>query len=214
MINWEEINMVKVTKEDVSVHHPNVEKIWDSLGGFSSYSFNKSHALAYSMIAYTTARVYTYRFEEFLEYQLNNAAKVKFELALEKLKSQGYKPHFPSYRNMADTDYKVYSTRSRVYGKLDEPRRTRKFRTLDERKEFIETEDYLLKDDSQLRMIVFPAGEKRQYDDIKEAFFGENPAPGSAYLKGCFRLTTEGRRPQIFCEDRSGLCDLITMLPK
>lgn len=95
---------MKLTKENVKVETVNPSNIWDMIESFASYAFNKSHAVAYSLISYQTAKVWTYNKDKFLEYQLNNATSEKVKKALNKAKELGYRVEFPTYHNIVKSD--------------------------------------------------------------------------------------------------------------
>lgn len=78
------------------------EKIWESLLGFAEYAFNKSHSVAYAVIGYDTAKIWTYGPQKYLEYTFNYDTNKRYGLAVEKCKELGLKFSFPSINNMAD----------------------------------------------------------------------------------------------------------------
>lgn len=51
-----------------------VEKLWDDIEKFASYSFNKSHSTAYAYLTYWTAWVKTYYTDEFFAVKLSTEA--------------------------------------------------------------------------------------------------------------------------------------------
>lgn len=91
---------MKLNSSNVTVSPVDPEKIWAKLVDFSSYSFNKSHSVAYAFVAYQTAKIWAYHQAEFLEMQLNYGGGDKYDAAVDKLKELGYKSHFPTYDNM------------------------------------------------------------------------------------------------------------------
>lgn len=78
--------------------------IWENLEKFSHYAFNKSHAVAYAVIAYETARIWAHEKNRFLEYHLNFGDAKK---AIDKCSQLGYKDIFPDITNMANEQYKI-----------------------------------------------------------------------------------------------------------
>lgn len=85
----------------------NPEEIWQMLVDFAKYGFNKSHAVAYSIIGYQTAKIWTYHKEEFLEFMLNYDTKKRYQQALDKCKELGFKFEYPTLSNMAGNKFKV-----------------------------------------------------------------------------------------------------------
>lgn len=83
------------------------QKIWEGLVNFGKYAFNKSHAVAYSIIAYMTAKIWTYYPHKLLEYTLNYDTKKRFNIAIDKCKELGIKFKFPTINNMTGNFYTV-----------------------------------------------------------------------------------------------------------
>ncbi|MGM0197365.1 DNA polymerase III subunit alpha [Enterococcus sp. AZ180] len=79
------------------------QEIWDQLAEFAKYAFNKSHAIAYTLISYMNAKLLTYNFPEYMEWIMNNNAK-KRPVAIKKCKERGYKITFPSHDKMVKAD--------------------------------------------------------------------------------------------------------------
>lgn len=187
---------MKVTKNDlVEIRDMNFETLWDGLVAFASYSFNKSHAIGYSQIAYQTAKLYKYRWQEYMEWHLNNGSQEKYKTALNHLVEAGYVPIYPDYHNMANNKLVVYSDRERVYkdGSKLVPDR-----------DFVENRDYEFSSTGKIRQITFPGDEPKQYDELVNALFDQTIRP-TAFLKGVFDNITK---------DRAGLLDLVNALTK
>lgn len=83
------------------------EIIWNKMVDFAKYAFNKSHSVAYSIIGYWTAWVWTYHKDEFLEHCLNYDTKKVYQQAIDKCKELGYKFDYPSIFDMGDKTFKV-----------------------------------------------------------------------------------------------------------
>ena len=56
-------------------------KVWNAMKGFAHYAFNKSHSVAYAIIAYATAKIWVYNRNNELEYLLNDGTKKKYKFA-------------------------------------------------------------------------------------------------------------------------------------
>lgn len=97
---------MKLNKDNVISSPVDPEKIWAKLVDFSSYSFNKSHSVAYAFVAYQTAKLWALHQGEFLEMQLNYGGD-KAKDAADKLKELNYKIHYPTYSNMKGTEVKI-----------------------------------------------------------------------------------------------------------
>jgi DNA polymerase III subunit alpha len=69
----------------------NAEEMWQKFEYFSGYGFNKSHAVAYSMISYQTAWLATYYNAEWACSFLDKEPEAKKEAAINIAKSWGYK---------------------------------------------------------------------------------------------------------------------------
>lgn len=187
---------MKITKNDiVGKKEVSTNKIWEGLVGFAAYSFNKSHAIAYSQISYQTAKLYRYRWQEYMEYHLNNSKKSS--TALEHLVEQGYKTIYPTYKNMNGDHFKVFSNRERVY------KDGTKFTPEDP--SFVETKDYSFTGkNGNIRQILIPGREPKNYDNLLDALFLQETR-ATAFLKGVFDSLTM---------DRSGLLDLVNALTR
>lgn len=85
-------------------------KVWDALKGFAHYAFNKSHSVAYAIIAYATAKIWTYQRDECLEYLLNGGTKDDFTNAIEKCKDLKMRMDYPSIETLGGTKYKIAKT--------------------------------------------------------------------------------------------------------
>ena len=80
------------------------EIIWDAMEGFARYAFNKSHAVAYALVSFYTARIWAHYKENFLEWLINNTSGPKKKAALETCKQLGWKLMFPDYRNIKNNN--------------------------------------------------------------------------------------------------------------
>ena len=98
-----------VNKSNSSLKQINPSELWSSLEDFASYAFNKSHAVAYSIIAYKTAAIWKYHKNEYLEYLLNYSAK-GYNDAIEECRREGKKFVFPDIHNMMGDKYIVTPT--------------------------------------------------------------------------------------------------------
>lgn len=83
------------------------EIMWKKLVDFSKYGFNKSHAVAYSIIGYQTAKIWAYKKDQFLEYCLNYDTKTRYQQAIDKCKELGYRFEYPNLNNMKGNKFKV-----------------------------------------------------------------------------------------------------------
>lgn len=81
------------------------EAIWKMLENYSHYAFNKSHSVAYAIIAYATARLWYYEKYKTLEYHLNLNSNEKFDIAIDNCKKLGVKYEFPKYNNAIGNNY-------------------------------------------------------------------------------------------------------------
>lgn len=93
-------------KEDFELTHADSVKIWEDLKGFAKYAFNKSHSVAYAIIAYYTAKMWANDRKNFIEYTLNNDTTERQQMMMDKCKELGYKFTYPS---IFDMDSKFYS---------------------------------------------------------------------------------------------------------
>lgn len=83
------------------------EKVWKALEGFAHYAFNKSHSVAYAIIAYATAKLWTYQKYELLEYCLNDGTKDNYALAMNKCKELNIKMDYPTLETMGDKKFHI-----------------------------------------------------------------------------------------------------------
>jgi len=94
-----------------------VEELWDQMEGFASYSFNLSHALAYSVITVQTAWIKYYYSAEFyaanIINDINNQAKVT--AFIEEAKKMGIKI-LPPDINESMTDFAIISNSTLRFG--------------------------------------------------------------------------------------------------
>lgn len=86
-------------------------KIWEQLKKFGSYAFNKSHAVAYSIIAYQTAKIWLYHRDQVLEYKLNYEKDEKYQAAISKCKQLNMKFVYPSFENLSNTETKIQDSK-------------------------------------------------------------------------------------------------------
>lgn len=76
------------------------EIIWENIAGFARYAFNKSHAIAYSLVSFQTAKIWANHKERYLEWVINNSSGPKKKAALETCKKLGWKLVFPTFRDI------------------------------------------------------------------------------------------------------------------
>lgn len=81
----------------------NPEEIWEDIREFAKYAFNKSHAIAYSIIGYQTAKLWTYHKEEFLQWMINYGTTKRKKQAIEFCQKSNMNLNFPSL-NVDSTD--------------------------------------------------------------------------------------------------------------
>lgn len=82
-------------------------EMWRRLSGFGSYAFNKSHALAYSIVAYQTAHVWTHNRNQFLENVMARDGKERRDQAFDKCRELGMSPAYPTMENMMHDTPKI-----------------------------------------------------------------------------------------------------------
>ncbi|NMB09726.1 MAG: hypothetical protein GX982_03430, partial [Tissierellia bacterium] len=63
-----------LSKNNIKKFEGDPEKIWDMLEGFARYAFNKSHAIAYSLVSFQTAKIWANHKERYLEWVINNSS--------------------------------------------------------------------------------------------------------------------------------------------
>lgn len=85
-----------------------VDRLWDDIVKFASYSFNKSHAAAYALISYRTAYLKKYFPEEFYAATISSAIRDPDKLAfyLEAARSEGIEILHPDI-NSSKEDFSV-----------------------------------------------------------------------------------------------------------
>ena len=103
---------MKLTKDNVVNQEVNPEKIWNMIESFASYAFNKSHAVAYSLISYQTARVWYENKDKFLEYVMNNSKSEKVKKALEKTAELGYTLNFPDFHDIKQSEHWIVENKT------------------------------------------------------------------------------------------------------
>ncbi|WP_432644508.1 DNA polymerase III subunit alpha [Methanobrevibacter sp.] len=96
-------------------------KVWDKIGSSGAYSFNKSHSVAYAMIAYLGGWLKTYYPSEFYIASLNHAdGESKRQKILDELVNEGYELANPNINistcKYAITDNKVYLPLTSIKG--------------------------------------------------------------------------------------------------
>lgn len=85
------------------------ETVWDTIESFATYTFNKSHAVAYSIIAYWTAYIFCHYRNEYLEYLMNEGTKDEKEEAITYLSNE-MNIVFPSLETK-NTSYEIKNDR-------------------------------------------------------------------------------------------------------
>lgn len=95
--------MAKFTVTKENIHSANVDpsKVWQAMVGFAHYAFNKSHSVAYAIIAYACSIMWVYHRNEMLQYLLNDGT----EGAIEMCKSLGMSLNYPSLYELGDSKY-------------------------------------------------------------------------------------------------------------
>jgi DNA polymerase III, alpha subunit (EC 2.7.7.7) len=93
-----------------------IEKLWSEIEEFASYSFNKSHSVAYGYISFWTAYMKLYYPDEFytVKFSTENSDK-KFINLLKDAKSFGIKV-LPPDVNKSDVDFKIEAPRQIRFG--------------------------------------------------------------------------------------------------
>ncbi|MBI1937127.1 MAG: DNA polymerase III subunit alpha [Ignavibacteriales bacterium] len=96
--------------EKNNISKKNAEEIFDAVDKFANYGFNKSHAVAYSVVAYQTAYLKTHFLEEFLAANLSNKydSTEKVTILLEDCRKLGVKVQPPDI-NHPTVMFKVIS---------------------------------------------------------------------------------------------------------
>jgi DNA polymerase-3 subunit alpha len=93
-----------------------VEKLWEDIEKFASYSFNKSHSTAYAYLTYWTAWVKTYYTDEFFAVKLSTEANdTKFLNLLADMENFGIKL-LPPDINKSMKDFFIESTKNIRFG--------------------------------------------------------------------------------------------------
>lgn len=112
---WTYRNQIDFMSEDeISDDYTNIieykadpSKIWSSLIEYSKYAFNKSHSVAYAVIAYHTMELWIDHQRETLDYIVNFDTKKRSSEALLKCRELGYRFTYPSIFNMANKNYGI-----------------------------------------------------------------------------------------------------------
>lgn len=99
--------VLSLSKENVTIGESDPAKVWNAMEGFAHYAFNKSHSVAYSYIAYQTAKLWVYRRNEVLEYLLNDGTKENQQAALEKCRELKMPVTFPDLGTEYNDRYKI-----------------------------------------------------------------------------------------------------------
>lgn len=89
--------------------------IWEGFKKFGQYGFNKSHAVAYSFVAYFTAKAWHDKKIEVIEYILNNGNKERFDLAMDHCVKMGLYLSYPSAKDFI-SDPENYNGKYKVVG--------------------------------------------------------------------------------------------------
>ncbi|WP_297887148.1 DNA polymerase III subunit alpha [Sulfurihydrogenibium sp.] len=93
-----------------------VEKLWEDIEKFASYSFNKSHSTAYAYLTYWTAWVKTYYTDEFFAVKLSTEANdTKFLNLLSDMENFGIKL-LPPDINKSMKDFYIESPKNIRFG--------------------------------------------------------------------------------------------------
>lgn len=85
------------------------ETVWNTIESFATYTFNRSHAVAYSCIAYWTAYLFANYKDEYLQY-LMNTNKTQRNIITGYLMSNGYSIVYPSLITQ-NTEWVVYNNK-------------------------------------------------------------------------------------------------------
>lgn len=72
--------------------------VWDKMVDYAKYCFNKSHAVAYTLVTLKTAELQEYNFDEYMEWNYLNLKTELKQKAVQLLKEKGSTIHFPSYK--------------------------------------------------------------------------------------------------------------------
>jgi len=81
--------------------------VWGAMKGFAHYAFNKSHSVAYAIIAYATARIWLEDPYGMLEWFLNAGTKENFDAAISKIKSMNIPMTWPGLDGLGDHQYRI-----------------------------------------------------------------------------------------------------------
>jgi DNA polymerase III alpha subunit/intein/homing endonuclease len=92
-----------------------IEKLWESIEKFASYSFNKSHSTAYAYVSYWTAYLKTYYPGEFFAVKLSTEVNEgKFISLIRDAKSFGYEL-LPPDINRSDINFTIEEKEGKLY---------------------------------------------------------------------------------------------------
>jgi hypothetical protein len=72
--------------------------VWDKMVDYAKYCFNKSHAVAYTLVTLKTAELQEYNFDDYMEWNYLNLKTELKQKAVQLLKEKGSTIHFPSYK--------------------------------------------------------------------------------------------------------------------
>ncbi len=93
-----------------------ITKLWEDIEKFASYSFNKSHSVAYGYISYWTAYMKAHYPEEFFCVKLSTEkSDKKFINLIKDAKSMGFKILQPDI-NKSDVDFKIEGAKALRFG--------------------------------------------------------------------------------------------------
>lgn len=73
------------------------EEVWDKMADYAKYCFNKSHAVAYTLVTLKTAALQKYDFSDYMEWNYNNLGN-EMKLAASNLMEKRCMKRFPTYR--------------------------------------------------------------------------------------------------------------------
>ncbi|MCS6997805.1 MAG: DNA polymerase III subunit alpha [Aquificaceae bacterium] len=93
-----------------------ITELWEDIEKFASYSFNKSHSVAYGYLSYWTAYLKAHYPEEFFCVKLSTEKNdKKFINLLKDARSEGFKL-LPPDINRSDVDFKIEDTKTIRFG--------------------------------------------------------------------------------------------------
>lgn len=107
---------MKITKSNIHLRNSDPEKIWGLLENYCGYAFNKSHAVAYSIISYITEKSWIDNKEKFLEFKLNLKDK-NFNEVVARCKDMNMKFNFPTLNNCNSDRFIISNNTVNIPGK-------------------------------------------------------------------------------------------------